>query len=650
MTLPGGTPPRQQYVAELGGQRYAVLQPEDGSGIGGVRTWEVMRIPAQEIDESPEHQMQLQSWHEGAGFSYAGMQNTYERANGWDASAPGRLATWARHATGESLTSVNYRGWCKFYQGRLYVFRGRYVYWYAIDTTHGNTWQRTLSLDLGSDDLVISGEPAEFDGRLYVPVADATDGSDQPFRQLPTIGTPDSWETAPSGLTARTFKTWHNQKTGHPLLVRATGNRVYTVDQDPMEVADWGGEIPVGDPAYIITQLATWRDSLMVIKENGLFSVDEIERATNELPDLESSVDRFNGVGTGYSNAALFIPHKAGLIRWTPNAYVFVGPQAEGALEADISPGWGRVQHVTPFGKWAFLSVADALNNRGSIYGLEPAQGERGPLTPHLFHMTEEGWFEGMCVVQDQADIRSYLAVLRVADNGTDAEPWVYQLPRNDYSPGSDPTIVKTLQEASFHTPRYWQPGREIQKSWRCVEFWLEASPTSSGTPGLEVWATIDDDDDPFPLLGEDNDPAEFRTRGFKQAWFPPTAHGSYVQLEFRVPGSAQVDAAYVIRDVVLRLDVEPLMTDVIATSLVMGQGEHIDGTSGRMTPWAQLEHLRALANPQVEAVAIKDPWGRRFHGKVMIKREREAVFKGHSTANWVVDVEIRRRNFASTP
>jgi hypothetical protein len=356
--LADGTPHDGQLVAEIDGQRYHVLTPQDAQGIPRARAWEVERIPAQAASGQQEAEIVLSSFHDGAGFTYAGMPNVYALSDGWDASAPGKLTTWARHAIGDDFETTNYRGWAIFHADRLYILRGRYAYWYAIDDDHGVEWVETQSKDFGAGN-VVCGEPAVFKGILYVPIAVASTGADARFWQLTTVSAPDVWTEGPALTEARTFKAWHNQKTGAPVLVRGTQNLVSTVSDDPMVAANWGADTliddkGVGDSGALITHFSVWRDSLLIHTEKGLFSINQIEVATNELPDLADSWDYFNGVGASFSNGYILIPSNGGLIRWQPNLYRFVGPGQEGALESDVTEGWGRVMHVTPFGKYAW--------------------------------------------------------------------------------------------------------------------------------------------------------------------------------------------------------------------------------------------------------------------------------------------------------
>jgi hypothetical protein len=263
--------------------------------------------------------------------------------------------------------------------------------------------------------------------------------------------------------------------------------------------------------------------------------------------------------------------------------------------------------------------------------------------------VSRTGYYEGMCLVQDTNDVNTYLVAIHVDANGTTTRPHIWQLPRYDFNPGSDPTIVKERDAATFYTSRYPQPGREIQKSYRAVEFWIESDP-ATGTPGLQIWASVDGAA-AYQLLDGDGDAATFIGTGFRQAFFPKTAAavGSYVSFEFRVPAKAgvEVDVAVTMRDIVLRMDLDPLTTDVIHTTIICAPGEHEDKTGSRLTSTAMLDTLIALMNPQSDAVPFKDPWGRTGWVKVAVLGYREIFNKVHSRSEWAVDVELRVRQYA---
>lgn len=641
--IAGGTPRTAQLVAELDGQRYLVAQQAHA------RSWDVSRIPAQEADTVREYTWPLTSFHEGAGFSYDGLPNVYDYADGWDASTPGKLTTWARHAVGDSETVTDYRGWLRFHGGFLYMLKGRYVYKYTLSTTAGSTWSGASSKDFGSG-YAVAGRPEAFKGKLYVPTI--TSDAPQRFWQLTTIGSPDTWTQGPSGKLASAFRRWKNLLAGIVADVSGEYNIVQTVSDDPMTAGDWSGATAVGDPAQQGTDLAIMNGDVQVLKRDGMFHMDENLYTVDDLPDLQTTTDIFNGVPTEKAHGKLLISHKSGLIRWDQNSgsYRFIGPEQEGALEGSLGKGWGRVTGIVPYGRYAFVMTYDATNTMGSIIGLEPSRGGRGPLIPHVYHQTTSGWFEGGCIVESSDGTKTYLCTIRVASGGTSAAPWVFQLPRSAMTPANDPNVNHARDNCNFYTSRIASPGRDVQKSWRTVELWTEMTAADlSLTPGLQVWASVDGGSY-VQLLDSAGSAATIKANGFQRVFFPKTsaAVGHYVQLRLTVPAKAgsETDVAVTVREMTLRGELHPLMTNAITALFVLGPGEAEDKTSIRRTVQKQKADLQALADPTAAAVTFKDIWGGTGYAKVTNVTFKELVFQGESEPRLVATVNLRERPY----
>ncbi len=75
-----------------------------------------------------------------------------------------------------------------------------------------------------------------------------------------------------------------------------------------------------------------------------------------------------------------------------------MGPEQEGALEGDLSRGWGRVANITPYGKVVFYTVNDALHKSGAICSLQPGLRTRAPLIPHMHQEHADSSYEGIAV------------------------------------------------------------------------------------------------------------------------------------------------------------------------------------------------------------------------------------------------------------
>lgn len=185
--LSGGTPIAEDLVATIGGERYHVADSSQASKAGG-RSWSVERVPAQDGDPHAEFRIDLGDFSQGAGFTFEGIAGTYDYADGWDLSAPGKPSLWPARATGASFVTEDYRGWQFTLGGYLYLARGRYVQKYAINDAPGASWSIIETHDLGAN-IVCAGRPDVFAGKGYVPRRTNGGGSLGVFHQLTTVAT-----------------------------------------------------------------------------------------------------------------------------------------------------------------------------------------------------------------------------------------------------------------------------------------------------------------------------------------------------------------------------------------------------------------------------------------------------------------------------
>jgi len=181
------TPREHTRVVTLNGQRYHVATDDEARQAFGAREWSGELGSAQEVQDEVEFAVPLASFHDGAGFTWQGITDTYDYARGWDASAPGKPATWPRLAVGESFSTVDSRGWLLFAPPYLYVMRGRWVVKYAIEGQSG-TWSIIEKHDLEASHT-IAGRPALFKGAIYVPRVNTGSGALAKFHELTTIET-----------------------------------------------------------------------------------------------------------------------------------------------------------------------------------------------------------------------------------------------------------------------------------------------------------------------------------------------------------------------------------------------------------------------------------------------------------------------------
>lgn len=242
------------------------------------------------------------------------------------------------------------------------------------------------------------------------------------------------------------------------------------------------------------------------------------------------------------------------------------------------------------------------------------------------------------------SDSPSFLSVLKLNAARTDANPVIYTLPRAGMTVANDPNLDKARDAATAYSSRILQPSRNVQKTYRVVDFWLDAAPETN-TPGFEVWASVDDAA-AIQLLDAAGAAATFRTTGFHQAYFPTTAAavGSYVQVRPTVPAKegAEVDVAVSFRDMVLRGSFDPLITEAVDVTLVLGAGEHDDRSPERRTTKQQRANLKALAAPNAAPVPYTDPWGNEGFVKVANVRFREVTFKAAEESTLVAFVALR--------
>lgn len=210
-----------------------------------------------------------------------------------------------------------------------------------------------------------------------------------------TPGTSDRWDAGPATREARCFRVWRG------LLCLAQDNQVRSCAGDPLQANDWAPDTTdgylFGDSGYVITDLGVRQVELVAQKEEGPFTMNPDLESELEIPDLEDIVDGQNGIGMAYAQGMVLNPHRAGLLRWDDESYAFVGPNQEGQLEGDLTPGWGNVASVVTYGKYAFVAANDSLRGQGALWSMQPGTQEREPVWQS--HDLVEGLIEDVALI-----------------------------------------------------------------------------------------------------------------------------------------------------------------------------------------------------------------------------------------------------------
>ena len=249
------------------------------------------------------------------------------------------------------------------------------------------------------------------------------------------------------------------------------------------------------------------------------------------------------------------------------------------------------------------------------------------------------------------SDPAPLLVAMRIGSDGQTVTPEIYQLPRAGMAPGNDAQISHaSAAGAQFNTSRFWQPSRAIQKTYRDVEWWQEQVPATN-VPGVTVNAIMDDGS-AVQLVDSSGNPATFMGTGQMIGYLPSTASGvgHYLQLQFiqPAPTGSLVAAATTIRDVLIHGTYDPLTTDLIKATLILGAGEFEDRQTMRRTARDQVAQLRALIDPQNNPTSYVDPdTGAAGFLKVISVETKELIFDGDEYPSFVAVLIARAMRYA---
>lgn len=180
--------PLSDNVFRIQGHRFPLATEEQAKALNFRRAWDVVSGTTEGMPLGQPFHIPF-AFTDGYGFSFAGGDGAvYEIANGFDASAAGKIKTWPKLATCEAFTDTDYRGWIyqDFTTGYMYVLRGRYAVKYAPNPTPGATWA-IVEFHAFPTGFVVAGKPAVFGGVLYVPLMTVATGVLERFQALTTV-------------------------------------------------------------------------------------------------------------------------------------------------------------------------------------------------------------------------------------------------------------------------------------------------------------------------------------------------------------------------------------------------------------------------------------------------------------------------------
>ena len=221
------TNPRDMVLV-LEDERYFLASADEASQVGnGARAWLEQHVPGQETADIL-FKIPIVDFSAGSGFTFEGPPGTYDNAEGWDCSSPGRPALWPQLALGQATTTTDMKGWLFTLGNYLYLARGRYVVKYEPDETEGATWSVAEIHDLGNG-IVCAGRPAVFQSKAYVPRRSGPSGNLAVFHELTTVAatTVETQTIAISGTpTSGTYTITFDGKTTAALDFDATGEEV----------------------------------------------------------------------------------------------------------------------------------------------------------------------------------------------------------------------------------------------------------------------------------------------------------------------------------------------------------------------------------------------------------------------------------------
>lgn len=321
--------------------------------------------------------------------------------------------------------------------GNLFYFVGVYVYLYNTSTS---TWDLKDTLE-GS----ISGQPAEFDANIFVPLGTGT-AYEYSSDEFDTAGTASTL----SDTNAVGFAVYHDNNNA-PLLVKHNGTQELKTSTNPVNSgSQWGSAVKVGSTAHGINAMvplggSAKEDNLIVFKDDGMYSFDESGNVVDESPEFRGQPDTNFGIRFAvWRNKKLYYRSDAGtLMCWDPiddpssePTTIYPPPFASGT-----SKNIGTVEAVGKNWRGLYIAIKNADSEYRVLFGFPT--GFRSELTGAQGIREEVwSWTWGLNLGSDASD-----AMIVTANNGEANEWLVYRkgsevaysiLPRPGLNPQTD--------------------------------------------------------------------------------------------------------------------------------------------------------------------------------------------------------------------
>lgn len=248
----------------------------------------------------------------------------------------------------------------------------------------------------------------------------------------------------------------------------------------------------------------------------------------------------------------------------------------------------------------------------------------------------------------------TYLVTIVVDSTKNTAKPWAYHLPSDGMTAANDPQVsglVGRIDPAEFATSRYFTPGRQIQKTYRRVEFNLEASPQTN-TPGIALYAKVDDGAE-VALRDSTGAALVALASGAYTGYLPATtaAVGHWIQIVGRVAAiTGNLNPVRMrVRDLIVRGTYDAETVDRFTAYLDLSQAAAVGTETSKRDAMTQRAELLALRRRRTGAapLGMQDPYGVAGTARITSVKFIEKTFKGNDQPTFVALVRGRMTPYA---